>query len=264
MAFEQARALGFIYALAMFFILAYLWHTKRWTRRIGWVILLVTLAFGFLIFSPIMPWQFQSLILGDARAVGGPLVVAAVGLIVMLALSFLFGRFYCGYLCPVGAAQELASLAPISKIKVTNKVWPGAIRWIFFILFIGAAYFFSFGLLRLFGIRDFFLLLLSAGFFIFLVIIAISLFLYRPFCRFICPFGALVSIPAMGSLFKIRRTDACISCGKCEKACPTNEAKSGDLKGECYLCHRCLDVCPTQGALEYRRAGAAEGKEGTK
>lgn len=264
MAFEQARALGFIYALAMVFILAYLWHTKRWTRRIGWVILLVTLALGFLIFSPIIPWQFQSLILRDARGVGGPLAVAAIGILVMLALSFLFGRFYCGYLCPVGAAQELASLAPLSKIKVGNKVWPGVIRWIVFLLFIAAGYFFSFGLLRLFGIRDFFLLLFSAGFFIFLVIIAISLFLYRPFCRFICPFGALVSIPAMGSLFKIRRTGACISCGKCEKVCPTNEAKKDDLKGECYLCHRCLDACPTAGALEYRRAGGERTKEGAK
>ncbi|OPZ44680.1 MAG: quinol dehydrogenase membrane component [Euryarchaeota archaeon ADurb.BinA087] len=264
MVFEQARALGFIYALVMFFILAYLWYTKRWTRRIGWIILLITVALGFLIFSPIIPWQFQSLVLRDARGVGGPLTVAAAGLIVMLVLSFVFGRFYCGYLCPVGAVQELASLAPVSKVKVGSKVWPGAIRWIFFILFIIAGYFFTYGLLRLFGIRDFFLLLLSAGFIIFLAIIAISLFLYRPFCRFICPFGALASVPAMGSRFKIRRTDACISCGKCERACPTNEAKRDDRKGECYLCHRCLDVCPVEGALEYRRAGGELGKEGAK
>lgn len=139
-------------------------------------------------------------------------------------------------------------------------MWPGAIRWIF-ILFIIAGYFFTYGLLRLFGIRDFFLLLLSAGFIIFLAIIAISLFLYRPFCRFICPFGALASVPAMGSRFKIRRTDACISCGKCERACPTNEAKRDDRKGECYLCHRCLDVCPVEGALEYRRTGENWGKK---
>jgi|GEM_PF-2524031 len=155
MVFEQARALGFIYALVMFFILAYLWYTKRWTRRIAWIVLLITVALGFLIFSPIIPWQFQSLVLRDARGVGGPLAIAAAGLIVMLALSFVFGRFYCGYLCPVGAVQELASLAPVSKIKVGSKVWPGAIRWIFFILFIIAGYFFTYGLLRLFGIRDF-------------------------------------------------------------------------------------------------------------
>lgn len=72
MVFEQARALGFIYALVMFFILAYLWYTKRWTRRIGWIILLITVALGFLIFSPIIPWQFQSLVLRDAVELEDP------------------------------------------------------------------------------------------------------------------------------------------------------------------------------------------------
>jgi len=259
MAFEEARALGFIYALAMFFITAYLWYTKRWTRRTGWVFLAITLALGFLIFAPIMPWQFQSLVLRDARGIGGPLIVAAVGILIMLALSFLFGRFYCGYYCPVGAAQELASLAPVPKVRVESKLWPGVIRWIFFALFLIAAYFFTFGLLRLFGIRDFFLLILSAGFFVFVAILLISLFLYRPFCRFICPFGAIVSIPAMGSRLKIQRTDACISCGKCERTCPTNEAKRTDRKGECYLCHRCMDVCPVEGALVYQRVKKQEG-----
>lgn len=260
MVFEQARVLGFLYALAMFFITAYLWHTKRWTRRTGYVFLVITLVLGFLIFSPVIPWQFQSLVLRDTQGVGGPLVVAAAGILVMLALSFLFGRFYCGYYCPVGAVQELASLAPVPKLRVESKLWPGVIRGIFFILFIIAAYVFAFSLLSLFGIRTFFFLILSTGFFVFLAITAISLFLYRPFCRFICPFGALASISAMGSRFKIQRTGACISCGKCERACPTNEAKKGDLKGECYLCHRCLDICPVEGALVYRRVKEQEGE----
>jgi ferredoxin-type protein NapH len=262
MAFEEARALGFIYALAMFCITAYLWHSKRWTRKIGLLFLVITLALGFLIFSPIIPWQFQSLVLRDVRGIGGPLIVAAVGILIMLALSFLFGRFYCGYYCPVGAAQELASLAPVPKLRVESKLWPGVIRGVFFIFFLLAAYLFSIGLLRLFGIRDFFLLILSTGFFVFLAILVISLFLYRPFCRFICPFGAIVSIPAMGSRFKIQRTDACISCGKCERTCPTNEAKMTDRKGECYLCHRCMDVCPAEGALVYRRVNEQEGGAG--
>jgi ferredoxin-type protein NapH len=262
MAYEEARALGFIYALAMFCITAYLWHTKRWTRKMGWIFLVITLALGFLIFSPIIPWQFQSLILRDARGVGGLLLAAAAGILVMLALSFLFGRFYCGYFCPIGAAQELASLAPGPKVRVESKIWPGVMRGIFFVLFLLAGYVFSIGLLRLFGIQDFFLLILSIGFFVFFAIIVISLFLYRPFCRFICPFGAIVSVPAMGSRFKIQRTGACISCGKCERACPTNEAKKSDLKGECYLCHRCLDVCPVEGALEYRRVKEQEAEPG--
>ena len=255
MAFEQLRFIGFLYALVFFFVLFVLWYTKRWKRWQGISLLVITIVLGFLIFSPIIPWQFQQLVLRDVQGIGGPMVIAVIGLVTMLALSFLFGRFYCGYLCPVGAVQELGYLVPVPKLRLRNKLLPYLFRWAFFFVFIGAGIVLSLSILTLFGIRDFFHLVLTAGFFIFLVITGLSFFLYRPFCRFFCPFGALVSLPAMASRFKIQRTDACIECRKCEKACPTNEAKINDLKAECYLCHRCLDVCPVEGALMYTRIG---------
>jgi polyferredoxin len=255
MVYEQAKAIGFIYALIFFIILFALWYTKRWKRWTGIVILLVTIALGFLIFSPVIPWQFQMLVLGDVEGIGGPLMIAIVGIVIMLILSFLFGRFYCGYLCPVGAVQEIGSLTPVPKLRLKNKIMPQLFRWVFFLVFIGAAVFLSLGILQFFGIRDFFYLVVTTGFFVFLIIIGLSFFLYRPFCRFFCPFGALASVPAMVSRFKIQRTDQCIECKKCEQACPTNEAKRADLKAECYLCHRCFDICPVEGALEYTRVG---------
>ena len=54
-------------------------------------------------------------------------------------------------------------------------------------------------------------------------------------------------------MFKLQRTDAGIECKKCEKACPTDEAKRDDGKAECYLCGRCTDICPVAGALKYNR-----------
>jgi len=66
-------------------------------------------------------------------------------------------------------------------------------------------------------------------------------------------YGGLVSLGAWKGLFKLQRTDACIDCKKCEKVCPTDEAKREDAKAECYLCGRCMDVCPMEGALTYRR-----------
>jgi polyferredoxin len=80
--------------------------------------------------------------------------------------------------------------------------------------------------------------------------------LYRPFCRLVCPYGALLSLAAGKSLLRLHRTGACIDCKKCENACPTDEAKRGDAKAECYLCGRCKDVCPAAGALKYDRTGA--------
>jgi hypothetical protein len=99
------KMVGFIYALVLFVFAAYLWHTGRWTRTIWYVLLIVTTGFGFLILSPLIPYQFQLLVLGQTGALGAPLVVAIIGIIVILVLSFLFGRHYCGYLCPVGAVQ---------------------------------------------------------------------------------------------------------------------------------------------------------------
>jgi len=76
-------------------------------------------------------------------------------------------------------------------------------------------------------------------------------FLYRPVCRILCPFGVLFSVFAEFSLFRLRRTDACISCRKCENVCPAGTARAEDPKRECYLCGRCIDTCPKEEALVY-------------
>jgi ferredoxin-type protein NapH len=254
MAIEQIpKMVGFLYALIMIMVGALLWYSGRWNRRIGYALMVVTLGFGFLILAPIMPYQFQMLVLGDVKGLGGPLVAAVIGIVVVLALSLIFGRMYCGYLCPVGAAQEVASRISPRSVRVTRKTATGGVRLVFFGAFLFVAYAFSYGLIYPFGIPDFFALTISAAFFAFVVILLVSLAVYRPFCRIICPFGALAAFSAMPGIFKIRRTDSCIDCRKCERVCPTDEAKRTDLKGECYLCGRCTDACPTEGALRYGR-----------
>ncbi len=254
MVIEQIpKVVGFLYALALFVAGAWLLYSGRWTRRIGYLLLAVTIAFGFLILTPIMPYIIETLLRGNTVAPGVPPLVPVAGIVLMLVLSLLFGRFYCGYLCPAGAVQEAAYLAPVPKVMIKQKTLQTAVRLVLFAAILVAAFAFSFSLLSLFGIADFFLLTLSAAFFVFLGIVLLSLVLYRPFCRLVCPFGAMVQGPAATSVMKIRRTDACIDCHKCEKACPTDEAKRDDAKGECYLCGRCLDVCPVAGALRYGR-----------
>jgi ferredoxin-type protein NapH len=247
------KMVGFLYALVMVVVCAALWYTGWWSRKAGYTLLAITLGFGFLILAPIMPYQFQMLVLGDVNGLGGPLIAAVLGLILILVLSFIFGRFYCGYLCPVGAAQEVVSRVSPRTIRITQKNLTGTVRLAILGAFILTGYALSFGLLYPFGIRDFFALSLSTAFFTFLGVLLISVVVYRPFCRFVCPFGALAALAAMPAVFKIRRTEACIACGKCEEVCPTDEAKREDLKGECYLCGRCIDTCPTSGALRYGR-----------
>ena len=155
--------------------------------------------------------------------------------------------------------QEIAYHAPVPKIKLRQKNAFMALRWAFFVVFFLMAFVFSASLLGWFGIRDFFYLSLTTGTIVFIVVLLLSMTFYRPFCRIVCPFGALLSFGAWKSMLKLQRTDTCIECKKCENACPTDEAKRDDGKMECYLCGRCTDVCPVSGTLIYKHRNA-EGK----
>jgi len=115
------KSIGFIYAIAMILLLGYLWHSGRWKKKMGWLLLITTAALGFLIFSPVAPWQFQQLVLRNVQGLGAPLVAGAVGLMIVLLLTVVFGRFFCGYLCPVGAVQEIAYLAPVPKVRPSQE-----------------------------------------------------------------------------------------------------------------------------------------------
>lgn len=253
------KIVGMIYAVAAFAILAYLFKTDRFTRRIGYAFLAISAAMGFLVFTPMLPYQFQMLLLGDIDALGVPLAGVLVGLSGILLLTLLFGRLFCGYLCPIGAVQELMYCLPGKKIRLGHKTLAMAIRLVFLGVIAIAGILWSVAVLPYFGIYQFFHLDVASMFFlVFLAIVAFSIVIYRPFCRLVCPYGALLSLAARKGVFKLRRNDACIECGKCERVCPTDEAKRGDLKQECYLCDRCREVCPAN-AIAYRR-GTEDGK----
>jgi polyferredoxin len=250
---DELRPLALLYILAMIGILAYLRYRGRISRLLAIAVLVVSVVFGFL-FASVAPYQFQLLLLGDTKGLGGPLAFAIVILGLLLLLALVFGRIFCGSLCPLGALQELASLAPGPKLAPRMKMALYAIRLVVLAVIIAAALFFSVNALASLGVMNLFLLSFSLGTLVILTLLVISLFFYRPFCRILCPYGALLSLAGLGSRFKIRRNPSCIECGKCEVACPVDEAKREDLKGECYLCGRCTEVCPVKGALSYRRA----------
>ena len=74
-------------------------------------------------------------------------------------------------------------------------------------------------------------------------ILAASVFLYRFFCRFLCPLGAVYSLFATVSLFGIQEEeDKCIKCGKCVTHCSMDSKRVGDR--ECIHCGACRSVCP--------------------
>lgn len=246
---EFGMMLGIIYTAIMLPLVSYLLYKGKLNKQLGWLILVISSLMGFAFFAPLFPWQLQLLMLGKIPAANLPMVLL-VSTVVILS-SLLVGRVFCGHICPPGALQELAYLAPWKKVKISSSI-TAKVRWGVFALMVFLSVVLSFNLTKVLGLQDLFELVLGPGLVIFLVIVLASTVVYRPFCRFICPFGALSSLFAGRSWFGIRRNENCVECGRCEKVCPPQVIKER-AGSECYLCGRCIATCH-KDALKYSKA----------
>ena len=99
------------------------------------------------------------------------------------------------------------------------------------------------------------------GFTVLVVSLAGSLVYERFFCKYLCPVGALLGLLSRVSFLNIRRdADACIDCGRCDKACMMNiEVATADVvkSSECISCNECVNACPVPGALKVTAPGGA-------
>ncbi|MHA1946314.1 MAG: 4Fe-4S binding protein [Candidatus Hodarchaeales archaeon] len=179
---------------------------------------------------------------------------------IIIGSSYLFGRIFCGYACPLGAIQELISKLNFKsdiKSQKGNRLhfnfgfrYATRIRWFSLGLLFFLSSIFSLSILPKidpfsgFSYLKAFEIVLLVPFIALLIIGILSIFLYRPWCRFLCPFGAGSSFLAQHSAIKYFRTEDCTNCGLCEKVCPTEEAAAESKKGECYYCNRCIEICP--------------------
>ncbi len=244
---------GMAYALIATILVTTLLRRGKLNKKLGYVFLAVSTLFGFLVFAPMLPNQFQAVVLGNTGQLGAPLTLAIIVLIAFIVLAFVFGRAFCGYVCPIGALQELLYNIPSRKLRIGSKVIPIIFHYAFLVVSVVLALTLAIGLLKYLGVGDFFSLnTASVFFFVFLGISVVSVFVYRPFCRLGCPYGALISLAGIRSRYSLRRNENCIDCGECEEVCPTHEAGREDLKQECYMCQRCAYICPSD-AIEYTR-----------
>jgi ferredoxin-type protein NapH len=247
------KAVGMVFAILVSFLVVGLLLKGKFNRRIGLVLLTASTLMGFLVFAPMLPNQFQVLLLGKTKQLGVPVPLAGAVLALFVAMAFVTGRSFCGYACPIGALQELVYRLPGKKLILRNKKVTQAFRLVSLAAFLVLTLVFSLGMLNYLGVHDFFYLDFTWYFLVFLAIVLLAVFLYRPFCRLVCPYGAILSLAAIKGLFKLRRNDSCNECGECELVCPANEAGARDLKQECYLCHRCVEACKRNG-INYGRS----------
>jgi NAD-dependent dihydropyrimidine dehydrogenase PreA subunit len=183
-----------------------------------------------------------------------PMAVMAA---VMLFLTVIANKVFCGWICPLGCMQEavyLISRRP-RKVKCSFGI-SNAVRTSLFVAFS----FFLFAAQT--NIYDFFnpFEIFHWHFTPYLTIIislvaAASLVLYRPFCQFICPAGLVTWLFERMSLFAVRKNAArCTNCRQCIKASPCN-AIQGLIENrivvpDCFACGACIKACP-EDALSF-------------
>jgi polyferredoxin len=102
---------------------------------------------------------------------------------------------------------------------------------------------------------NFFLEIGAVGIAVLATLVVLSVFIQNFWCRFLCPYGALLGIVSIVSPGRIRRdAQACIDCGKCSKACPSSLPVDKLLQIrslECTSCMECVAVCPAENALQF-------------
>lgn len=187
-----------------------------------------------------------------------PPVGPAVGmLVVLLALVWVSNKSICGWGCPLGLLQDLLHRVPFRKYKPSFRLSNG-VRVVAFALLLGGLASLSLDWIGLIDPFQIFKLdmTLAIGIFVGLLLLA-SLFTYRPWCQFLCPFGLLGWVVEQFSLLRPRiDRSACRECQLCVKACPSQamaDIYAGKaLHADCYACGACLAACPFEGALGWR------------
>jgi len=185
------------------------------------------------------------------------LIPVVAMLVILLLMVWVSNKSICGWGCQLGLLQDLLHRVNLPKWK--PPFWlSNTVRVIAFVaLVVGLAV----AGLDWIGIIDPFKLFqfnftLAIGLFSAVILVA-SLFIYRPWCHFLCPFGLLGWLVEQVSLFRPRiNREACKECKLCVKACPTNAMADfydgKKIHADCFACGACIEACPRDDALGWR------------
>ncbi|MBU0716690.1 MAG: 4Fe-4S binding protein [Planctomycetes bacterium] len=179
-------------------------------------------------------------------------VVVLVFFFLPLILALLFGRVFCGGVCPLGGIQDLVLLKPVHLPRWLDKSL-GTLKYVYLVLAIWfavqPAVERDFIICRFDPFVGFFRLTGSGGVLIFGgVLLILGIFVGRPYCRFLCPYGALLALVSRFSWRGVTITpDKELDCGLCARACPLGAIEDmRTVKSSCLYCARCFESCPRE------------------
>jgi polyferredoxin len=196
--------------------------------------------------------------------------------VTIIAVSLLLRRAFCSWICPVGTVSEWLWKLGFNKLQ-RNWLPPSwldlglrSIKYLLLAFFLFSAVSWSLPMLQGFlgsgyhAISDVKLLQLFRSpsvttLAVVGLLVALSIPLRNPFCRFVCPYGALLSLVSLASPLAVQRDlKKCVSCGVCSQVCPSriDVMHANRVNNpECLGCWRCISHCRVNTALSMRAFG---------
>jgi polyferredoxin len=166
--------------------------------------------------------------------------------LIPLVSTLFFGRLYCGTICPFGALSEWLYIKKL-RLKIPNSV-DRYLKWIRYIILALLVFRMLAGYHILDSWTPFKNLFTFGGpminWLITGIFVALSFFVYRPFCKYVCPYGAIMAFVNKFSFRKLQPTIACVRCGLCKNTCEMQAIESNlELGPDCILCGECSRCC---------------------